>query len=117
VTRIEGQGNRAAGVETADGRRFAADLVLVAIGIVPNVELAAEAGLPVANGIVVDAHLLTSDPSVSAIGDCALFPMRLRGRRAEPAGIGAERDRRRALRCGPDRRPTRALRGRSLVLE
>jgi 3-phenylpropionate/trans-cinnamate dioxygenase ferredoxin reductase subunit len=74
VTRIDREGDRVAAVETADGRRFAADLVLVAIGVVPNVELAAEAGLPVANGIVVDAQLRTSDPAVSAIGDCALFP-------------------------------------------
>jgi 3-phenylpropionate/trans-cinnamate dioxygenase ferredoxin reductase subunit len=39
----------------------------------PNVELAAEAGLPVAAGIVVNEHLLTADPDISAIGDCALF--------------------------------------------
>jgi 3-phenylpropionate/trans-cinnamate dioxygenase ferredoxin reductase component len=39
----------------------------------PNVELAAEAGLPVASGIIVNEHLLTSDPNISAIGDCALY--------------------------------------------
>src|SRR3954469_4726419 len=52
VVRIIGENGRAAGVETADGRVFPADLVLVAIGIVPNVELAADAGLAVGNGIV-----------------------------------------------------------------
>jgi 3-phenylpropionate/trans-cinnamate dioxygenase ferredoxin reductase subunit len=41
--------------------------------VLPNVELAAEAGLPVAAGIIVDQNLLTSDPNISAIGDCALF--------------------------------------------
>jgi 3-phenylpropionate/trans-cinnamate dioxygenase ferredoxin reductase component len=39
----------------------------------PNVELAAEAGLPVASGIIVNEHLLTADANISAIGDCALF--------------------------------------------
>jgi 3-phenylpropionate/trans-cinnamate dioxygenase ferredoxin reductase subunit len=74
VVRIIGENGRAAGVETADGRVFPADLVLVAIGIVPNVELAADAGLAVANGIVVDEYLRTEDAAVSAIGDCAIYP-------------------------------------------
>src|SRR5258707_1366120 len=43
------------------------------VGVLPSVELAAEAGLKVAAGIVVDEHLLTSDPNISAIGDCALY--------------------------------------------
>jgi 3-phenylpropionate/trans-cinnamate dioxygenase ferredoxin reductase subunit len=50
-----------------------ADLVVVGVGVLPNVELAAEAGLPVAAGIVVDERLLTVDPDVSAVGDCALY--------------------------------------------
>jgi 3-phenylpropionate/trans-cinnamate dioxygenase ferredoxin reductase subunit len=70
----DGGGRRAAGVETADGRRFPADLVLVGIGVVPNAELAAGAGLAVSDGIVVDERLLTTDPTVSAIGDCARHP-------------------------------------------
>ncbi len=42
--------------------------------MLPNVELAARGrALPVAAGIIVDAQLLTSDPHISAIGDCALF--------------------------------------------
>ena len=41
--------------------------------LLPNVELAADAGLPVAAGIIVDEHLLTADPDISAIGDCALY--------------------------------------------
>src|SRR5258708_5292314 len=56
-----------------DGRHVAADLVVVGVGVLPNVELAAEAGLPVASGIIVNEQLLTSDPNISAIGDCALF--------------------------------------------
>jgi 3-phenylpropionate/trans-cinnamate dioxygenase ferredoxin reductase subunit len=42
--------------------------------VLPNAELAAQAQLTVNNGIVVDAHLLTSDPAISAIGDVASFP-------------------------------------------
>jgi 3-phenylpropionate/trans-cinnamate dioxygenase ferredoxin reductase component len=77
VVRVLGaEGGRATGVETADGRRFPADLVLVGIGVVPNAELAAEAGLAVADGIVVDERLATSDPAISAIGDCARYPCR-----------------------------------------
>ncbi len=58
---------------TAHGRHLPADLIVVGVGVLPNVELAAEAGLPVASGIIVDEYLLTSDPDISAIGDCALF--------------------------------------------
>jgi 3-phenylpropionate/trans-cinnamate dioxygenase ferredoxin reductase subunit len=74
VTRLVAENGRVVGVETADSRVFPADLVLIAIGIVPNVELAADAGLPIANGILVDEYLLTDDPAISAIGDCAVFP-------------------------------------------
>lgn len=58
-----------------------ADLVVAGIGVIPNLELAREAGLAVANGIVVDEYLRTSDPDVFAIGDCADHPNRFaRGR-------------------------------------
>ena len=63
-------------VELASGERLRADLVLVSVGVVPNGELAADAGLAVANGVVVDEQLLTADPAISAIGDCASFPCR-----------------------------------------
>jgi 3-phenylpropionate/trans-cinnamate dioxygenase ferredoxin reductase component len=72
--RIAGHAGRVDHVELADGERLAADLVLVSVGVVPNAELAAAAGLDVANGIIVDAELLTADPTISAIGDCASFP-------------------------------------------
>lgn len=77
--RITGEGGRATGIETADGRHVPADLVLVGIGVVPNVELAASADLPVENGIRVDAGLLTEDPAISAIGDCAAYPSAFAG--------------------------------------
>src|SRR6476620_10818137 len=73
VTSIENDGARVTGVSLSDGRHMPADLVVVGVGVLPNVELAAQAGLPVAAGIIVDEHLSTADPDVSAIGDCALY--------------------------------------------
>jgi 3-phenylpropionate/trans-cinnamate dioxygenase ferredoxin reductase subunit len=73
ATSIESGGKTITGVSLSDGRHLPADLVVVGVGVLPNVELAAKAGLTVASGIIVDEHLLTSDPDISAIGDCALF--------------------------------------------
>lgn len=64
----------AAGVRIDSGETIEADLVLLAVGLEPNTGLAEEAELAVEDGIVVDRHLLTSDPAISAIGDCARFP-------------------------------------------
>jgi 3-phenylpropionate/trans-cinnamate dioxygenase ferredoxin reductase subunit len=74
VTRILGTGGRVSGVETTDGRQLPADLVLICIGVIPNAEVARDAGLAVDNGIVVDERLATADPRILAIGDCANFP-------------------------------------------
>ena len=49
---------------------FEADLVIIGIGIVPNIELAQSAGLKVDNGIVVDQHTITSNPNIVSAGDC-----------------------------------------------
>jgi 3-phenylpropionate/trans-cinnamate dioxygenase ferredoxin reductase subunit len=73
ATAIESDGTDVTGVSLSDGRHVPADLVVVGVGVLPNVELAREAGLPVASGIIVDEQLLTADPDISAIGDCALF--------------------------------------------
>jgi 3-phenylpropionate/trans-cinnamate dioxygenase ferredoxin reductase subunit len=74
LARIEGDGRRVARVETTDGRTRPADIVAIGVGVLPNVAIAAEAGLDIDNGIKVDAELLTSDSAISAIGDCASFP-------------------------------------------
>jgi 3-phenylpropionate/trans-cinnamate dioxygenase ferredoxin reductase subunit len=66
-------GTKVTGVSLSDGRHIPVDLVVVGVGVLPNVELAAAAGLPVASGVIVDDHLSTSDPNISAVGDCALF--------------------------------------------
>jgi 3-phenylpropionate/trans-cinnamate dioxygenase ferredoxin reductase subunit len=73
ATSIEADGGNVRGVSLSDGRHVPADLVLVGVGVLPNAELAAEAGLEVAAGVIVNEQLLTSDPDISAIGDCALF--------------------------------------------
>ncbi|MAS55346.1 MULTISPECIES: FAD-dependent oxidoreductase [Nocardioides] len=57
------------------GERIPADLVVVGVGLVPNTELAAEAGLYVENGIVIDDLARTSDPRIVAAGDCASHRM------------------------------------------
>lgn len=74
VTCFSGTEGRVAGVQTSRGDSFEADLVVVGVGVEPNVELAHSAGLWVNDGIVVDACLRTEDPAISAIGDCARYP-------------------------------------------
>ena len=68
-------------VHTNGGPSIPADLVIAGIGIVPNTELAASAGLEVDNGIVVDARCRTADPSIYAVGDCTSHPNGIYGRR------------------------------------
>jgi 3-phenylpropionate/trans-cinnamate dioxygenase ferredoxin reductase subunit len=70
VTAVEQQGTRAV-VRTKDGGSVTADLLVVGIGVTPNVELAEAAGLETDNGVLVDEHLGTSDPDVFAAGDVA----------------------------------------------
>ena len=62
--------DRVEGVRFADGEEIPADLVVMAVGIRPNVGLAKEAGLEVKRGVLVDDGLQTSDPSIMALGEC-----------------------------------------------
>jgi nitrite reductase (NADH) large subunit len=63
-------GDKAEEVVLADGRRIPADLVVLAIGIRPNIELARAAGLDVNRGLLVGDDLRTSDPDIHAVGEC-----------------------------------------------
>ena len=100
-------------VRTSDGRALECDFVVVGVGVQPRTELAAEAGLAVDNGILVDEHLQTSAPGVFAAGDVAnaappllrrADPRRALGQRAPPGpGGGAQHAR-------PSAAPTTACR-------
>jgi len=63
-----------------NGESIEADMLLVGIGVLPNVELAANAGITVDDGIVVDEDCRTSDPSIFAAGDCTMRPVACYGR-------------------------------------
>jgi 3-phenylpropionate/trans-cinnamate dioxygenase ferredoxin reductase subunit len=86
-------------VSLADGRKLDCDAVVVGIGLVPNDELAREAGLECDGGVVVDAQCRTSDPHILAAGDVAAWHCSWAGRRmrleswqnAQEQGIAAGR--------------------------
>lgn len=65
----------------AGGEKLEADLAVIGIGAIPATALAEAAGLETANGILVNAHLQTSDPDIFAAGDCCAFPLALYGGR------------------------------------
>ncbi|WP_101845866.1 nitrite reductase large subunit NirB [Halobacillus sp. Marseille-P3879] len=64
-------GERVEGLRFNDGEEVEADLIVMAVGIKPNVSLAKESGIPVNRGIIVDDHLETQIPNVFAVGECA----------------------------------------------
>jgi 3-phenylpropionate/trans-cinnamate dioxygenase ferredoxin reductase subunit len=68
---ITTSGGKVTGVELHDGTVLPADAVVIAVGVEPNAQVAAEAGLKVDNGIVVDASLRTEDEHIFAAGDVA----------------------------------------------
>jgi len=70
TTKILGR-KRVTGVMFADGSTEKADLVVMAVGIRPNVEMAKRSGLEVNRGIVVNDYMQTSDPDIYAVGECA----------------------------------------------
>jgi len=71
---LEGDNGRVSSAILSDGSSLDVDFVIAGIGIVPNADLARDAGLNCENGISVDAMCRTSDPVIMAIGDCACFP-------------------------------------------
>lgn len=81
VTAIREKKDGSKSVETSSGSEISADLVVVAIGVAPNVELAGDAGLQSDHGILVNEYLQTSDPTIYAAGDCAQGPAMLRDER------------------------------------
>lgn len=73
--------DRIASVELDGADPIDADIVLIGAGIIPNCELAEDAGLSINNGIVVDDRCQSSDPDIFAIGDCTAHPSSIYARR------------------------------------
>jgi nitrite reductase (NADH) large subunit len=67
---FEGEGGKVTGLVLEDGRRLPADLVVVAAGIRPRIDLARDCGLRCDRGILVDDTLQTFDPAIYAVGEC-----------------------------------------------
>lgn len=82
-------GTRIECVHCKDGEVYEADLVIAGVGLEPNQEIAAAAGLEVSNGIDVDFDGRTSDNDVFAIGDCANVPSELYDRRIRLESVPA----------------------------
>jgi 3-phenylpropionate/trans-cinnamate dioxygenase ferredoxin reductase subunit len=81
VSELVGSGGQVTGVVTSQGTELPAEIVVVGIGAIPNAAFAAEAGLEVDNGILVDEALRSSDPDIFAAGDVANSFTPLLGRR------------------------------------
>lgn len=73
VSGFEGN-TRVERVVCANGTHLPVDMVIIGVGVTPNVELAAEADLATDNGVLVDACARTSDPDIVAVGDCTMHP-------------------------------------------
>lgn len=65
--------------QTVSGKSIESDLVIVGIGIAPNIDLARQAGLETGDGVVVDEYLATSHPDIHAAGDITFFPYQALG--------------------------------------
>ncbi|PWU69061.1 nitrite reductase large subunit NirB [Gracilibacillus dipsosauri] len=70
TTKILGK-KRVTGLQFKDGNKIMADLVVMAVGIKPNVQLAMESGIQVNKGIIVNDHMQTNVPNIYAVGECA----------------------------------------------
>lgn len=81
VEEITTSNGTATGLRLTSGETIPADAVLVAVGAAPDVTLARDAGLEVADGVLVDETLRTSDPDIVAVGDIAEHQHPLLGRR------------------------------------
>tara|TARA_R110000796_G_scaffold70045_2_gene159464 strand:+ start:13100 stop:14269 length:1170 start_codon:yes stop_codon:yes gene_type:complete len=75
LSKLEGKDGAVTAAQLSDGSKLDADIVLVGIGILPNEELAKDAGIACNNGILVDRDARTSDPRIFAAGDCASRPL------------------------------------------
>jgi 3-phenylpropionate/trans-cinnamate dioxygenase ferredoxin reductase component len=107
VKEIRGANNRVKEVVASDGSVYPADLVLVGIGVTPNIELARDAGLAVSNGIAVNEYLQTEDPNIFAIGDCAEYPNSFAGGRVRLESVQNAADQAQCIAMTIAGRPTK----------
>jgi 3-phenylpropionate/trans-cinnamate dioxygenase ferredoxin reductase component len=99
VAGLEARPHGRSTVSLADGEALTCDAIVVGIGMLPNDELARDAGLACDGGVTVDSHCRTSDPDILAAGDVAVTPNPWAGRRlrleswqnAQEQGIAAAR--------------------------
>jgi 3-phenylpropionate/trans-cinnamate dioxygenase ferredoxin reductase component len=111
VSEISGAGSRVQKVVMREGTTYTADLVIVGVGVVPNVELAQDARLTVANGVAVNEYLETDDENIFAIGDCAEHDCVFAGARVRLESVqnAADQAQRVATTIAGRRSPYRAL--------
>lgn len=97
IAHLEGRDGHVTHVVTTNNDRLDADLVVAGIGVIPNDQLARDAGLAVENGVLVNEYLATSDPQIFAIGDCANFPDKTLASRLRLESVQNATDQARAL--------------------
>jgi len=105
VDSLTGADGKVTGVKLSDGRTIPAEVVLVGVGGKPNDELAAEAGLETARGVVVDLEARTSDPSIFAIGDVSHRPMPHYDRMFGPESVPSALEQAKQVACAITGRP------------
>jgi 3-phenylpropionate/trans-cinnamate dioxygenase ferredoxin reductase subunit len=108
VAGFAGEAGQVNGVRLGDGRVVACDAALVGVGATPNEELALEAGLDCANGVVVDLDARTSDPDIFAIGDVTNRPMPLYDRTHRLESVPNALEQAKQAACAIVGRPTPA---------
>lgn len=81
VAAFIGENGKLTAVKLQNGTEIPCELAVIAIGVIPNTKLAADAGLPIGNagGIVVNEHMQTIDPDIYAVGDCIEIPNLISG--------------------------------------
>ena len=105
IDSLVGEGGKVTGVKMADGRIIPADAVLVGVGGKPNDEIAADAGLETARGVVVDLEARTSDPAIFAIGDCSHRPLPHYDRMFGPESVPSALEQAKQVACAITGRP------------
>jgi len=108
VAGFVGEGGHVTGVTLADGRTIPCDAALVGVGAAPNDEIATDAGLKTARGVVVDLAARTSDPSIYAIGDVAHRPLPLYDRMFRLESVPNALEQAKQAACDITGRPTPA---------